>query len=309
MKKQRRLWAVLFAVAFATTANSADIKHVLLSPSFSSGTYDADTETITDVTATFRLDIGATQLAWYATFDPPQSGRLLVNGPNSIPFDIFDRAMKPRNVLLDEATAVSVSDVLSGIMPEPARFNLPTAVRNFAFVVLPGGFAPAGRYTAQASVSLWQGPFKSGAFLGSATFYASVTVSDILELSVVPVGAPFDFTSRHAVFDFGFLSAGNVRSADLVVRANVKYGVTLSSAHGGILRYTNPADSSTVPYELRINGNPLTLVPGVAVPVVLLADSTTSEGRRFRLDAEILPFDFPTEGSYSDVLTFSIVKN
>ena len=272
--------------------------------------YTALQETAAAISMDLALEKGAQELRYYVGFDPAPAGRYATKGADRLYFEIFDSAVEPRRVLMDTLSAVSSDEVLSGVFPLPDKPTRgPTDTRSFALVVPGGGFAPAGRYTATVTASLWSGPFKSGVYKGMASLNLAVDVGEIIDIAVVPVSLPFDYAAKNLTMDFGFLEAGNSRAADMVARANTTYGVSLSSANGGRLRNADPSDASEIPYELRIDAAVLALAPGTAVPIAAGAPATTSEGRRYRMEARILPFDFPTEGEYTDILTITISKN
>jgi spore coat protein U-like protein len=286
-----------------------NVKYVTLSPKSIRANYDSTLEAATTVTATLSIDKGSTELDYYVSFDPSPSGRFVTNASASLPYEIYDSAIAPRTVLLDVVSATSPDSLLTGVFPVPAKNKAPTANRSFALVVMPGGFAPAGTYTGSVVVTLWSGPFKSGTYMGEALMDLTVTVRDILDVVLVPVDAPFNFSATNVMMDFGFLTAGDQRSLDLIARANTTYGLSLSSANGGFLKNTDVLDTSTIGYELLVNGSPLVLAAGANVALASGAAATSASGVRYRLDTRILPFDFPSEGTYTDILTVTISKN
>jgi len=311
MKTMARLFAfgLLMRLAGTGVLEAQSVKYVTLSPKSIRATYDSTLEAATTVIATLSIDKGSTELAYYVSFDPAPSGRIVTNGSASLPYEIYDFTLAPRTVLLDVVSATSPDSLLTGIFPVPAKNKPPTAERTFALVVMPGGFAPSGTYTGSVVVTLWSGPFKSGTYKGEALLNITVTVRDILDVVLVPVGAPYDYSATNVMMDFGFLTAGDLRSLDLIARANTTYGLSITSANGGFLKNTDVLDTSIISYELSVEGSPLVLSPGASVPLASGALATTVDGIRYQLDTRILPFDFPGEGTYTDILTVTISKN
>ncbi len=313
MKVQRKkFWFLFCMIALAMEPLQAQaVKYIVLSPKNTlSFTYDSTQEVYGSVTANLTTDKGATDLNYYVTFDPAPGNRFFTNGSYTIPFEIYDNPQLPRRVLYDALTSTSADQVLAGVFPTPSNIHkAPTDTRTFAVVAVPGGFAPAGTYTATLTASFWSGAYKTGIQKAQANLSLVLQVNQILNIVAVPVGALFDYTATRATVDFGYLEAGSVRSLDLIARSNTTYGLSIASVNGGVLRNPDPADSSAIPYELRINGTPLTLPSGLSVPIVSSRPATTVDGDRFNLSALIKPFDFPTEGLYSDILTVTIAKN
>ncbi|MCA1951157.1 MAG: hypothetical protein LDL24_11330 [Treponema sp.] len=286
------------------------VKYIVLSPKNSlSLTYDSTQEVYGIVTASLTNDKGTTDLNYYVTFDPAPGNRFFTSGSYTIPFQIYDTPQPPRRILYDAITATSADQVLSGIFPVPPFNKPPTDTKTFAVIAVPGGFAPAGTYTATLTASFWEGTFKTGINKAQTQLPLILTVNQILNIVAVPVGAVFDYTATNVTMDFGYLEAGTSRSLDLIARANTTYGLSISSANGGMLRNSDPKDTSFIPYLVSINGNTITLSAGVSVPIVSAKPATTTFGDRYNLIATILPYDFPTEGLYSDILTITIAKN
>ena len=302
--------ARLLAAAFAAGASaSAAAQTVKATPGNLALTYDSAAETVKTITVVSRMPNGTAELDYYLTVGPVSSLRVFSSAsvPDTLDFQVFDAASAPRNAVLSASEAVSASDVLAGTFSDANKQRRATDTLYLA--ALPGGFASAGTYRATIAVNLYSGPFGGGTFVASDTVAATLTVAEILDVCVVPVGAPFDYTATAALFDFEVLEVGDEHSADLIARANTGYNVSVSSSNGGLLRNADPSDGSTVPYSLSVDGSALPLPAGVSVPLVSGAARTTEAGRRFRLSARILAFDFPSDGSYADTLTVSIVKN
>jgi len=299
-----------YIFTFSPLLYAQTVKYITLTPKNNlSLTYDDTQEIFGEITANLSNNKGTTDLNYYITFDPSPDNRILTNGSYSIPFEIYDTPLPPRRVLFDAITATSSDQVLVGIFPTPPFNKAPSDTKTFVVVVPPGGFAPAGWYTATLTAHFWEGSFKSGIEKGQTQLSLKLTVKDILNVAVVPVGASFDFYATQITTDFGYLEVGATRSFDLIARANTTYGLSITSTNGGYLRNNDPADLSSIPYALQINGGNVSLTAGVSVPIVSAKPATSSEGDRYNITATILNYDFPTEGLYSDTLVITIAKN
>ncbi len=282
---------------------------VAIQPKSVSAVYDSQNESTTSLSVTSKMPNGTPELAYYLTVDPSSSSRVFssAQGISSLSYQVYDAAAAPRNIVMSSSEAVSSADVFSNAFSGTNKQR--RSVDSLYFTVLPGGFASAGTYSASFVVNLYSGVFGTGVWAASATVAATLTVAAILDLSVVPVGAPFDYSAVSAVFDYGTIESGAAVSADLIARANTTYGVTISSLNGGRLKNTDAADSSEIPYSLTADGASIALSAGIPVQLASGASATTEEGRRYRLETTILDFDFPSDGTYTDTLTLAIVQN
>ncbi|MEI6875240.1 MAG: hypothetical protein WCL50_08950, partial [Spirochaetota bacterium] len=127
-----------------------------------------------------------------------------------------------------------------------------------------------------------------------------VIVGSVSDLSVVRTGGKFSTTSTSQSLSFGTIVPNASKGADLIVRSNVSYGLSLISAKGGL---ANADDGSLIGYTLSSNGTAHSLPAGVPVSIAT-AGPTYSGLARYALLATITGYgDMPTEGSYSDTLT------
>lgn len=307
--ERQGILVLLVFLTLAMTIEAQSVKYVDLGNNVRI-TYNVLQESSALIDVTVNMNKGATELNYYLSFDPQISQRVVSKGAEELIYKIFDNPIEPRQELFSIQSATSPEEALAGVFPAPEKPNKgPTDTRSIALVLPPGGFAQAGSYTGTLTISLYSGLFASGTYMGQDMINIIVTVGEIIDVAVVPKGLPFDYTSKNINMDFGYLEADSLRSLDIVARANTSYGVSITSFNGGIMKNDDIQDSSAIPYELSIDGSPLSLSAGIAIPIASGASATTSDGTRYRMDARILPFDFPTEGEYSDVLTVTISKN
>lgn len=300
---------LLGLIAVAMTIDAQKVKYVDLKGNIRIN-YDVQKESYALQDVTLNMDNGTMELNYYLSFDPQTSLRVVSNGGEELIYRIFDNPTEPRQELFSIQSAASPEEAFAGVFPAPEKPNKgPTVTRSIALVLPPGGFAQAGTYTGEITISLYTGSFASGTYMGQNTIDISVIVGEIIDIAVVPNGMPFDYAAKNINMDFGYLEADSLRSLDIVARANTSYGVSLTSSNGGIMKNADTQDNSVIPYELSIDGSPLSLTAGTSISIASGAPSTTSDGTRYRMDAKILPFDFPTEGEYSDILTVTISKN
>ncbi len=279
-------------------------------PATVSGTYDPDAGTTLAQAITVRHRNAACD--YFVTFSAGQSGsfaaRAARSGASSLAYQIYD-SMVGRNVLKDLSASPSTAEVLTGSFA--ASGNTWTTEAQTYTVHLPAGQLPAaGTYTDSVNMEVWDGtPSSPGSRDQRVTFTISIVVGPTLDVALVSTGGAFNEASSSVTFDFGTLSAGGSRAGDLVVRSNSLTTITISSANGGVLKNADPGDDSEVPYQLLVNGTPLTLPAATPVPLASSAPATGFAGTRYGISAVIQGYGWPTEGTYSDVLTIQAAAN
>ena len=278
-------------------------------PATVTGTCQLDTEVSLPQTIQVRHKGAAT--SYFVTFSTGSSGsfaaRTAVNGGRVLQYQIYDN-LTNRNVQKDLTASPAASEVISGSMPQSNGFQTQTGA--FTVYLLPGQLPPAGIYTDTITMKLYPGTVGSpGAVQDTASFIVSITVNAALDIALVPRGAPFSIYGTSLALNLGVLAAGGTGSVDLVIRSNSLNSVTVSSQAGGVLKNVDTTDPSTVPYSLAVNGTPASLAAGVPWPIVTSAPATAFAGSRYTLTFTVGTAVWPTEGSYSDVLTFQATAN
>jgi hypothetical protein len=201
----------------------------------------------------------------------------------------------------------SASEMIVGYFPPPSETKKPYVDAGFAVIVSPSTMPAAGTYTATIRADLYHSGYPvTGAPVDSLSFSVVVTVPSIADLSIVPKGSAFSASSTSATLSFGVMSAGESRDVDLLVRSNVRYSVSLSSASGGALREATSGE--TIPYTMTANGVPLALSAGSVGYAALNADPTFGVPKVYALAATIGSFSrLPMEGTYTDLITVNVL--
>jgi hypothetical protein len=133
--------------------------------------------------------------------------------------------------------------------------------------------------------------------------------SELTVLASVPPAVSLRFDDprgpAHKVLDFGVLTPGARRSAELHVSATTPYALSVISEGGGSLVNRTAGSRADLPYELQINGRTL--------PVASEPTSIPSQQARFGgLSSESLGIEVIIgevagyAGRYTDVLTFTV---
>jgi hypothetical protein len=220
-------------------------------------------------------------------------------------YGLYQPAASPLYALALDGSPTNANEVLSGSFA-PTDANNKVLNLNFALLVSPATLPPPGSYQARITVSLYGSAYPpSGGVVGTKTLTLNVTVGSHFDLAVVPKGSAFSLASTSQSLAFGSLAEGDSREADILVRSNVIYSLTLSSAAGGGLACS--ADGSLLGYALQAGGVLLSLPAGLPASVAAAAPATYSSPARYPVSVDILPFaGLPTEGDYSDSLTLSL---
>jgi spore coat protein U-like protein len=273
-------------------------------PGTITGTYDYNTELVVSEQLTV-VNGGTDPVNYYVTFGAGSSGdvsnRTLTDGSgNTLSYQFMDSATT-RNVLKNNASARTTDDVLAGSLAGSAQES-----RSFDVVVFSGQFPPAGQYTDSLVITAYSGTVGSGQFSTFGFTTVDVTVPSVVELSLVDTGAPFDPTQSNYIVDFGVLSAGATRQLDMLVRSNETFGVSIESQNAGVMAIQTAGDSSTVPYQLSVNGSAVDLSSGNPVSVLSSVGPTVLAGQRYPISVEIQDYGFATDGIYQDNLTITV---
>lgn len=178
-------------------------------------------------------------------------------------------------------------------------------------VLLPGGdLPPPGSYTDNITVELFDTLVSSiiggdPDLVETSPLDIEIVVPTLVDLSLVPVGGTFDPGSNAYLLDLGLLEDGTIGVLDMLVRANVAYSVTATSANDGTLAHIDPGDASRVGYTLRVDGSPADLASGPAV-LATGTGPTPTTGARYELEVEVGDPEDATAGTYEDTLQVTV---
>lgn len=229
------------------------------------------------------------------------SNRISMNpSNNSIEYFLYNN-LSDKIIIKDLSTTPSSNEVISGSLPNGHTRQTVT----YNLYIPPGAFHPGGQYSDTVTVSLYKGNLSSYTFSDSRDLTFNIQVPDVIDISLVPLGANFDINSSNMTFDFGELFPGQTKNADIIVRSNLSYEVSLSSQNGSILKSIDPANSSEIPYICSINGSTITLPP-LTPAVILQGIPTSNTGDRNRIDIVIGNFWDVGSGTYEDNITITL---
>jgi hypothetical protein len=218
----------------------------------------------------------------YQLYDPTEASRLPVDG-----------------------NPTSAQETLSSVFPPGSKKN-DRLTLDFLVKTRPANVPASGMHTITMKADLYASAFPpSGGVIESSTFFIIIQVHDHFDVSTVPTGGAFSVSSVTALLDFGALQPYDSRGADVLVRSNVSFVLSLTSMNGSA--FVNVEDGFRLPYSLDVNGGAVTLAPGLRTVIANGVPPGFGDPTRFSLVVTILPYSsLPTEGSYSDHITITL---
>jgi len=306
--KLKYAFAVALILLTATSLYSIELHQVTKNVS---STFLTDQEVAIPQTLNIRSkdEAGDYFITFSAGVSNDFSQRELLSGADVMYYNIYNNSNE-RTILKDLTANPASSEVLSGTITaaELAETNgWLSRTHSYIIILDRDQFPTAGTYEdTVVTVTLYTGVPGSSQKVDQETLKITVTMDPVLEMAIVPDGAPLNTTDPNLTLDFGTLYAGAVREADLVVRSNSYYGINLRSEQGGVMTIQDPIDTSTVPYILSVDGLAKSLPAGSDEPLSSSAAPTGITGEIYDLAVEIQEFGMATEGSYADIITITV---
>jgi hypothetical protein len=212
-----------------------------------------------------------------------------------------------KNGILKEFNdAVNVNEYLQGYAP-----NKFTTYSNRFFVSTPGlddGVAVSGIYLDVVQVSIYSFNENNNHFTFQETLNLTLVfmVNKKIQVSLVDETGTFDPHATNKVLDFGTITQGSVKAADLRVVSNTPYQVKMSSMNNGALKQGSLA---RIPYALKVNGYYVGL--SGASPVTFGSGNPTGPaGDRYNIRVQITgETEGLPAGLYQDAVTITAIAN
>lgn len=201
---------------------------------------------------------------------------------------------------------ISATEVLSGSFPVGTAPNS-KIVFPFEVRIAPDIMPLPGTYTAIISEKLYGDSLfpPSGAVLDTNTLTVSITVGNHYDVAIVAPNSSFLSSSSQYALEFGTLDPGLSLEADILVKSNVTYSLSLLSSNNGTLVNTTDPDSR-IEYSVQTNGSPANLNSGPAF-VAIGAPAAPNTPERYRIVITILAFSmYPSAGRYEDSITITL---
>ena len=275
-------------------------------PSISNLSFQPDSEIRVDLS--FSIRHSKTAADFFITFGPGVSGytaeRQLADGSSVLYYNLY-RSAVDRTVLKDIADNPSVSEVIADSFAE----NKTPVTRDYTvtFIIDSNQFPVSSTYSDTVVMSLYEGsPDAPAGLSDTMSITMSVVVGEMTDLALTDPGGSFDISGTSRLLDFGILYSGQQRQADLVIRSNTLYSVSVRSTNGGRMLPSDLSDPSEVPYILSVDGAQVDLASGFDVTLFTGEGPTASSGDRYPMIFTILDYGMATEGLYSDTLVYTL---
>lgn len=228
--------------------------------------------------------------------------RRAYSGGNSMTYNLY-RTVSLGNVLKDFGDA-SANEYITGYAPSKnvnyqSTFYVEVKSKNTLFNVPPGVYTdtlPVNVYAVRANGDI--------DYQASRWMTLAFTVPRYAELSIVPENSPHDPQSTVYIMDFGQMQPNQELRADLRIKANVPYGMRVTSANGGQLRKT--PHTTAVPYQIRLANGSWFTPPNNSHWLGQEYSGTSQSGRSYRIRVRLGTFATLDDGDYQDTLTFTV---
>jgi len=164
----------------------------------------------------------------------------------------------------------------------------------------------AGNYKDNFTVRLYRGTISSYTFIDSRLISANYNAPKKADISVIPTGQPFSVTNTTETLNFGTLSTGDTKSADIRIKTNAGYSLYASSLNNGALKHLSL--NSFISYTANFAGVAASLSGSAAIPKLVKQENGDSPANGFLIPANITIGNTSgaQSGSYSDTITLTI---
>lgn len=234
------------------------------------------------------------------------TNRQLRSGNNALNFNVYTTSTRT-NIIRDVPSAGPNDVLVGGFSPGGAAVNNGT----YYFDISPQQVVPPGFYQTTMQFKLFEGDLINNTLVASVQITHEANVLSATEISLGTPGQAFDPSRVATSFDFGVINGAigqgqRQTSISLGVRTNSGYTVNLQSQNGGVMRLSNPRDTSAVPYILTVNGALANLSGGKSVKVAQGTGLTGAGGIALPLNVSVNPPQGsaqPSAGTYTDAIT------
>ena len=228
--------------------------------------------------------------------------RQLTYAGNVLRYQLYPTA-SASSVLKDVPLAGN-DEVLSGsVSPQQTRVTF-----QVVFLVPFQQIVPPGSYRDSVSVKVYEGTLQSPQLRAQSQLDLSVNVPTSAEFCL-GTAVIFEAGYRNTCPQVGELTKGQVREVLMHTRSNSGYRVTLRSQNGGVMRNLDPLDNSTIPYDLTVDGQGVSLAGSQTVAAFQRMGLTSAFGDEHRLRFTIGQVDNASAGSYQDVIEITMYSD
>ena len=233
------------------------------------------------------------------------SNRRIVNGANTWPLRI-SKDSAGSNIIKTLNNASSNNDVLTGSLPA-GNNDAQVTVSYWAELLDVYTSRPSGYYSDSFQVTLYRGTLASNSLIGSFTQSFGVNSLKAVDISIVPTGGSFNASDTTETLNFGQMTAGSTRSADVILKYNAGYILKASSENNGRLKHSTL--NSYISYTIKFAGATVNLANSSAAPVTINQGSGSSPAAGTIFNTVVTIGTIAANqgnGSYSDTITLTV---
>jgi hypothetical protein len=298
---------IFLCFSFRIVAQNLEIQ---IGPAAVFGNYSPDSEI--SFTRTITVRHRGPAASYFITVSAGQSGiftsRNAMGDAESLQYQVYNN-LSDRNILKDLSVSPSIQETLAGSFAASVSV-WKTQILSFTVCLLPGQLPAPGIYADNLILLLYEGtPDKHKKSADNTSLAISVTMNPVMDISLSEAGTLFNLAGASLALGFGVLEAGGNRSANLIVRANVTFTITVSSQYGGVLKTIDPLDSSQVPYAFTVDSLTVPLPAGTPQRILTSAPATSFSGISYQISVTIGSVGWVSEGEYSDIITILAIVN
>jgi hypothetical protein len=228
-------------------------------------------------------------------------------GGNSWPYQIAKDAAGTQ-ILKAFPDAISCSNALCDSLSTGS--NHVTKDNDYQFILDSSNqWRKYGSYSDNYTLRLYRGTPSSYTLMDQATMNVTFMAPKKADIAIVDSGAGFDLADTTQVMNFGAMSTGAQKSADLIVKYNAGCTLYASSQNNGNMKHTSL--NQLITYTMTINGYSINLSNSSNNAKAILYGSGVSpaNGDVNPVVVTVGNTGGKSPGVYSDTITFTVQSN
>lgn len=230
--------------------------------------------------------------------------RQLTRSTDSIDFNIYTTASASTPV--GSIPGADQQEVLSGTF---ATAGSQEDIVNFYIALEPGQIVPRGRYSSTMAVILYEGTLASAIEVQRINLTVRANVDEVVEISLVDSGQPFDLFDTGYIVDFGQSLGPATQGFDMRIRGNAGFDVRFKSGNRGAMQFLADTRQPGIPYSFSVNNSPAAFDSAGQVKVALKPSGTVTPvgGDAFPVEFSIGDIGNFLAGIYEDTVTITVI--
>lgn len=248
---------------------------------------------------------------FFITFDYGQgnsyNNRGLRMWGNSSPWPFqLSKDAASTNILKNIPDVTSMNDVLYGTL-EYGSNDRQVNVNYWAILNMSNPWLPWGNYTDTFTLNLYRGnPFGVYNYVDTKIITFNYYAAKRVDISVVSSGGTFNLNDTSETMNFGNLTSGATKTADVILKYNAGYILYASSANNGQMKHQSL--SQYISYAIKFNGTTYSLAGSSTSPTQIQRDTGRSPASGLTIPVSVTAGSIAGKqsGIYSDVITLTV---